>query len=308
MSAPINRTMAPSEWALLVALSLLWGGSFFFNAVAVAALPPLTIVAARVALGAGFLYTAVRASGARLPSDRHSWSAFAAMGVLNNVIPFTLIVWGQDTVASGLASILNATTPLFTVLVAHALSEDERMTAASLAGVVIGFGGVVILIGPDVIAEAGGIAAELAILAASLSYAFSAVYGRRFSRRGLAPLAAATGQITAAAAIMVPLALVIDRPWMLPMPAAGVWGALLGLGALSTFLAYILYYRLLARAGSVNLTLVTFLIPVSAILLGALFLGEELSANHFLGMAAIALGLAAIDGRPLALLRRRLPG
>lgn len=307
MSAPINRTMAPGQWALLVTLSLLWGGSFFFNAIAVAALPPLTIVAARVAVGAGFLYLAVRASGTRLPTDRRSWSAFAAMGMLNNVIPFTLIVWGQATVASGLASILNATTPLFTVLIAHAVSDDEPMTPASVGGVIIGLVGVVILIGPEVLGEAAGddLVAELAVLAASVSYACSAVYGRRFSRRGLAPLASAAGQIAAAAAIMVPLALIIDRPWTLATPAVGVWGALLGLGVLSTFLAYIIYYRVLAKAGSVNLMLVTFLIPPSAILLGALFLGERLSANHFLGMAAIGLGLAAIDGRPLALLRRR---
>ncbi len=307
MSVPINRTMAPVEWALLLTLSILWGGSYFFNAVALDALPPLTVVAARTTLGAVLLYVATRVTGARLPTDMRGWLAFAGMGVLNNVIPFSLIVWGQTFVAGGLASILNATTPLFTVLVAHALVDDERMTPASVGGIAIGFAGVVILIGPDAPGEsAGALVAELAILLASVSYAFSAVYGRRFSRRGMAPLAAATGQIVSAAVIMAPLALVIDRPWTLAAPQAGVWAALLGLGVLSTFLAYLIYYRILARAGSVNLTLVTFLIPVSAILLGTLFLHERLEANHFIGMAAIALGLVAIDGRPLALLRRRI--
>jgi drug/metabolite transporter (DMT)-like permease len=291
---------------MLLALSLLWGGSFFFNAIAVAALPPPTVVAIRVAAGALLLYGALRLSGVRLPTDLQTWTAFAVMGILNNVIPFTLIVWGQTTLPSGLASILNATTPLFTVLVAHAFSDDEPMTAASIAGVAIGFAGVVILVGPDVLGSAGhNVLAELAILAASVSYAFSAVFARRFSKRGLAPMTAATGQITAAAVIMVPLALILNRPWALPAPPPSAWAALLGLAVLATFLAYILYYRIIARAGAVNIMLVTFLIPVSAILLGAAFLGERLSPNHFLGMAAIGLGLAAIDGRPLKLLRRR---
>ncbi len=307
MSTPINRTMTAGEWGMLATLSLLWGGSFFFNAVAVAALAPLTIVAVRVTVGAVLLVLAVHMIGGRLPGDRGTWAAFAAMGVLNNVIPFTLIVWGQGQLASGLASILNATTPLFTVLVAHAFSDDEPMTPARLAGVVVGVGGVVVLVGVDALARAGdALGAELAVLTASLSYAFSAVYARRFARRGVAPLAAAAGQIAAAAAIMVPLALVVDRPWTLALPGATVWSALLGLGALSTFLAYIIYYRLLTTVGSVNLMLVTFLIPVTAILLGALFLGERLSANHFVGMAAIGLGLAAIDGRLPALIRRRI--
>lgn len=298
MLPAINRHMTPVEWALLVFLSLLWGGSFYFNAVAVAAIPPFTIVGARVTIGAAFLYLALRATGARLPTDGESWRAFAAMGLLNNVVPFSLIVWGQSQIASGLASILNATTPLFTMLVAHWLTHDEPMTPARVVGILVGFGGVVAMIGLDALSKAGGhLLAEFAILAASVSYAVSVVYARRFSRRGLAPLATATGQITAAAAMMVPIALVIDQPWTLPAPGAPVVAALLGIGLLSTSLAYIVYYRILATAGSVNLMLVTLLIPVSAVLLGALFLGERLSLNHFIGMAAIAVGLAAIDGR-----------
>jgi drug/metabolite transporter (DMT)-like permease len=298
--------MTPLEWALLITLSLLWGSSFLFNAVAVAALPPFTVVAARVTLGAALLLLAVRATGAHLPTDAASWRAFAVMGLLNNVVPFSLIVWGQSHIASGLASILNATTPMFTVLVAHAATDDEPMTPASAAGIAIGFAGVVMLVGVDVLGEAADhLLAEVAILAASLSYALSVVYARRFSRRGLAPLGAAAGQITAAAAIMIPLALVADRPWTLPVPGPAVWGALVGTGVLSTFLAYIIYYRILATAGSVNLMLVTLLIPVSAILLGASLLGERLEFNHFAGMAAIGLGLAVIDGRLLAWVRRR---
>jgi drug/metabolite transporter (DMT)-like permease len=301
----INRTMTATEWGLLIFLSLLWGGSFFFNAVAVAALPTFTVVACRVLLGAAFLMVVLRVTGGRLPRDRESWLSFAAMGILNNVIPFSLIAWGQGHIPSGLASILNATTPLFTVLVAHWLTHDERMTPLRVGGIIVGFLGVVVMIGGDALAHAGDhLLAELAVLAASVSYAFSVVYGRRFSRRGLAPLATATGQISASAVMMVPIALIVDAPWTLPMPGLSVFGALLGLAALATCLAYVIYYRLLATAGSVNLMLVTLLIPVTAILLGFLFLGEHLEPNHFVGMGAIALGLAAIDGRIFVRIRR----
>ena len=298
MAAPVNHTMTPTEWGLLLVLSFLWGGSFYFIGVAVTALPTFTIVATRVILGAAFLYAVLRVTGGRLPTDRQSWGAFVIMGILNNVLPFSLIAWAQGVIPSGLASILNATTPLFTVIVAHYLTHDERMTPLRIGGIVAGIAGVAVMIGGDVLAKAGNhLLPELAVLAASVSYAFSAVYARRFSKRGLAPLATATGQITASAAMMLVIALVVDAPWTLPFPGAGVVAALVGLGALSTCLAYVIYYRLLATAGSVNLMLVTLLIPVTAILLGALFLGERLAPNHFVGMAAIVAGLAAIDGR-----------
>lgn len=298
MQAPINHTMTPTEWGLLLTLSLLWGGSFYFNAIAVAALPTFTVVGARVAIGGAFLYLALRATGGKLPRDGESWRAFLLMGLLNNMIPFSLIAWGQSHIASGLASILNATTPFFTVIVAHYLTHDERMTPARVIGIAVGFGGVTLMIGLDALAHAGeDLVAELAILGASVSYAVSVVFARRFARRGLQPLATASGQIMAAALLMVPLALVIDRPWELAAPGWPAVAALLGLGFVSTTLGYILYYRILATAGSVNLMLVTLLIPVSAVLLGALLLHERLSWNHAAGMAAIAVGLAVIDGR-----------
>jgi drug/metabolite transporter (DMT)-like permease len=300
MPPAINRHMTPTEWALLVTLSILWGGSYFYVGVAVKALPPLVIVAFRVVVGAALLYGVVRLSGLRMPRDRATWGAFFVMGFLNNVVPFNLIAWGQSTIASGLAAILNATTPLFAVLIAHMMTADEKMTPARVAGVVIGFAGVVIMIGPDALAGATThVVADLALLAASLFYAVSPVYGRRFGRAGLPPLVAATGQITASAIMTVPLALVIERPWTLPAPGPGVWAALLALAAISTTLAYIIFYRILATAGAVNLMLVTFLIPVSAIILGAVFLAERLATIDFVGMATIGLGLACIDGRLL---------
>lgn len=306
MPAPIHHTMSANEWALLVSLSVLWGGSFYFLAIAVEAVPPLTVVAARVAIGGALLYVVVRATGRRLPTGLSAWFAFAVMGLLNNVIPFSLIAWSQTEITGGLASILNATTPFFTLIVAHMFTRDERMTVARIIGVIIGFGGVATMIGVDLFVYADEhLLAQLAVLGAALSYALSAVYARRFSRLGQPPLVSATGQFAAAAGIMIPLSLFIDHPWTLPVPGPGVIGAILGLAALSTCLAYIIYYRILATAGAVNLMLVTFLIPVSAILLGALLLGEHLSVHHFLGMAAIGIGLAIIDGRPLSILRRR---
>jgi drug/metabolite transporter (DMT)-like permease len=303
-NATVNRTMTPGEWAMLLALSVLWGGSFFFTAIAVKELPPLTIVALRVGLAAAMLYTAMRLAGLNLPRDRKVWAAFFAMGLLNNVIPFCLIVWGQTYIASGLAAILNATTPLFTVVVAHVFTADERMTGNRLAGVLIGLTGVTLMIGPDALSGIGAdVLAQLAVLAAALSYAFAGVFGRRFRRMGVAPMATATGQVGASSLMLLPVALLLERPWTLPLPSAPVWAAILGIAALSTALGYVLYFRILATVGATNLLLVTFLIPVSAILLGALVLGERLVVRHFLGMALIGAGLAAIDGR---LVRRRL--
>lgn len=300
MTPAIHRSMTPTEWALLIVLAIVWGGSYFYIGVAIKVLPPLSIVAFRVGLGAILLYLVVRASGARMPTDRQSWADFLFMGLINNVGPFTLITWGQSHIESGLAAIINATTPLFGVIVANYLTTDEKMTPQRVAGVIIGFLGVVVMIGPDAFAEAADhVLAELACLAAAVLYAFSGVFGRRFSRRGIAPMVTATGQITCAAIVLVPVALIIDQPWALPMPGIEVWGSLIGLAVISTTLAYIIYYRILATAGAVNLLLVTFLVPVSAILLGALILGERLSMNHFVGMACIGLGLAAINGRML---------
>jgi drug/metabolite transporter (DMT)-like permease len=302
-----NKSMGLIEWSLLITLSVLWGGSFFFVGISVLGLPPFTIVVLRVGLAAIALNVIVRMMGLRMSMDREVWTAFFCMGLLNNMIPFSLIVWAQTHIAGGLASILNATTPLFTVIVAHLLTKDERMTVWRFTGVVVGFTGVVLIIGPEALQGLGAdIVAQIAILTAALSYAFAGIFGRRFRAMGIAPLVTATGQLTASTIIMIPLAIVVDRPWMLPMPGLEIWGAVLGLVLLSTALAYILYFRILATAGATNVLLVTFLIPVSAILLSTTILGEQLEPKHFTGMGIIGLGLAMIDGRPLGLLHRIL--
>jgi drug/metabolite transporter (DMT)-like permease len=297
-------TMGPREWLLLVVLSLLWGGSFFFAEVALAELPPMTVVLARIGLAALALNLLVLANGRRLPRSPRLWGAFLVMGALNNLLPFSLIVWGQTQIASGLAAILNATTPLFTVVLAHVLTRDERLTPARLAGVAAGLAGVVLMIGPAALGGAGaGLLAQLACLAAALCYALAGIFGRRF--RGQPPLITATGQVSAGALMVLPLALLADQPWTLPAPGAMTFAALAGLALLSTALAYVIYFRILAAAGATNLLLVTFLIPISALLLGTWLLHEMVMPRQLAGMALIGLGLAAIDGRPLALLARR---
>lgn len=305
MDAPqIRVTMSLGDWGLLLLLALLWGASFFFVGIAVKEWPPLTVVVVRVLGGALFLWPMVYLLGQKMPRDTVVWSAFFGMGFLNNVIPFSLNFWGQTHIASGVASILNATSPLFTVIVAHYFTTDERMTLRHIAGVLIGLAGVAVMVGPDAIRLKDGLGVwsflgQMAIVLAAISYAFAGTFARRFRRLGVTPMATAAGQVTASSIMMIPIALVVDRPWTLHMPGWGAIGAMAGLAFLSTALAYIVYFRLLATAGARNSILVTFLLPVVAILLGVLILGEALYFRQIVGMTLIGLGLAAIDGRPL---------
>ena len=297
----INTPMNFAEWAMLITLSVLWGGSFFFVEIALRELPPFTVVWVRVGLAAALLWVGCGVAGIKIPTHPRIWGAFFIMGFLNNVAPFSLIVWGQTQITSGLASILNATTPLFTVVVAHFLTCNEKMTVSRLCGVMLGFGGVALVIGPSVLTGLGkNILAQGAVLVAAFSYAAAGVYGRRF--HALPPLVTAAGQVTAATVWLLPLVLVWDRPWNLDFPHGATLGALLALAGLSTALAYLLYFRILSTAGATNLLLVTFLIPVGAIFLGTMVLEERLAAHQLWGLAMIGLALAAMDGRPLGML------
>ena len=297
--------MGRAEWAMLLALAMLWGGSFFFNGVAVRELPSFTLVWLRVAIATSALLVAVRLTGERMPSSPRIWAAFFGMGLLNNALPFVLIVWGQHRIASGLAAILNATTPLFTVLVAHVLTQDERLTRWKAAGVAIGFVGAAVMICPAALRGGRDAAAQLACLAGALSYAFAGIFGRRFRRMAIPPIVTAAGQVCASTVMLLPVMLLADHPWLLPPPSLPTWAAMAAIGLLSTAAAYVLYFRILAAAGATNLLLVTFLVPVSAILLGILVLHEALLARHIAGIALIGTGLACIDGRlPRAAWRR----
>ncbi|MEI7871700.1 MAG: DMT family transporter [Alphaproteobacteria bacterium] len=292
-------------WIWLLSLSVLWGGSFFFAKVAIGELRPLTVVFARVALAALALDLVLSLTRRSLFRRDTPWPTLIVMGILNNLIPFSLIFWGQTEIASGLATILNATTPLFTLVVAHLLTRDERMNRAKVTALLAGFAGVTLLVGPNfLLGDRAGFWGQIACLGAALSYAFAGVYGRRFQAMGISPMQAAAGQVTVSAVLILPIMLIVDRPWTLAAaPSVTVWAALAGLALLSTALAYVLYFRILAAAGATNLLLVTFLIPVIAIPLGAMVLGERLELRHFVGMALIGLGLAAIDGRIAARLR-----
>jgi drug/metabolite transporter (DMT)-like permease len=286
------------EWLLLLVLSLLWGGSFLFGKIAVGEIPPVSVTFGRVALAALALNVLLMALGQRLPRARAIWFAFFGMGLLNNALPFSLIFWGQTRVGAGLASILNATTPLWTVVAAHLLTADEKLSPAKLLGVVLGIAGVAALIGPSALAGAGSdVSAMIAILLATLSYAVAAIFGRRFARTGLSPLDVAAGQVTAASAIMLPLVMMIDRPWSLAPPRPTAIAALAGLALVSTALAYVIYFRLLASAGATNLLLVTFLIPPSALAFGVLLLDERLLAHQAGGLALIAGGLLVMQDK-----------
>jgi len=297
-SESIQSTMSLRSWALLLLLSMLWGGSFFFVAIVVRAIPPVTLAATRVAVGAIILWTVIALKRAPVTTSPKIARAFLVMGIFNNALPFVLIAWGQTRIASGLASILLASTPLFTVWVAGTLLRDERFTFLKVLGTLVGFSGTALMIGVGALKGLGqDVPGQLAILGAAVSYSVAGVYGRRFRTLQVSPMLTAAGQVTASSLLLVPMALVVDRPWTLPTPGPGVWAALLALGALSTGLAYILYFRLLADAGALNVLLVTYLVPVSAIVLGSRVLGERLHALHFAGMALMALGLSAIDGR-----------
>ncbi len=296
MNRANNQSMGLREWSLLLLLSIIWGGSFFFGKVAVAQVPPFTLVLGRVGLAALLLNLFVIAAGQRMPRSPALWGRFLVMGALNNMIPFSLIFWGQTRIASGLASILNATTPLWAILLAHLLTHDERLTPGRLGGILLGIAGVVMIIGPDVLHGVGlNVLAQLAVIGATVSYALAGIFGKQF--KDLPPMVTATGQLTAGALMVAPVALLIDQPWTLPLPGASIWGAVVGLAVLCTALAYVIYFKVLATAGATNLLLVTLLIPVSALLLGMLLLGERLDVRHFLGMGIIGIGLITIDGR-----------
>ncbi len=303
----INQTMTTMEWGLLIFLSVLWGGSFFFNGVAVKELPTFTVVVCRVAFGAMILYLILRLMGQNMPTSPRVWGAFFVMGFMNNVVPFSLIVWGQLHIGSGVASILNATTPVFAVIIAHWLTHDEKMTRGRLLGVIIGFIGVAVMIGDDIFQSLGNnVIAQFACLGAGIAYAVAGVFGRRFSAMGITPMATATGQVTAASILLVPVMLVVDMPWTLDVPSIPAIASLLGLAVLSTAIAYTIYFRILATAGATNLLLVTLLVPVSAIILGVFILDEVLLQKHLTGMLIISFALSIIDGRLWHYLARRV--
>jgi drug/metabolite transporter (DMT)-like permease len=294
--------MHPQDWLLLILLSILWGGTFFVVGFALRELPPLTLVFARVALAAVLLLPVMRLFGMTLPRTAKDWMPFAGLSIFNNIIPYSLIFAGQTYITSGMASVLNATTPLFTVLVLAAFG-DERLTLRRIAGVSMGVAGVLLLRGgvtTDSMDQTIGI---LLCLGGTLSYGVAGWWGRRVLA-GVPPLTSTTCQLIVSGIAMAIIAGVIDRPWTLPMPSPATWVAIVALATLSTALAYLVFFRILDRSGPTNVALVTLLVPVTAILLGVLMLGEPLTVREVLGALVIGVSLLVIDGQILARLRR----
>jgi len=300
----IKYAMGAPEWGMLVLLSIVWGGSFFFYKVLAQTLPPLTVVLGRVAIAALALHLWLAMRRDRLRASPREWAQLIVLGVINNALPFCCFAWSEIRISSGLAAILTATTPVFGVLVGAALKTGAPLTPLRGLAVVFGLIGVLVLVGPAAFAGGGALTSELACLLASVSYALGGYYGRRFAYLG--PLKVAAGQTTGAAIAMLPIAAAFDRFWTLPSPGAGAWAALLGIALLSTAFAYILYFRLLQRVDPTDLMLVTFLVPISALLLGLAFLAEPIKPIAFAGMAMIGLSLMAIDGRVPARMMRGL--
>lgn len=290
-------SMKPTEWGMLILLSIFWGGSFFFTEIALRDFQPFTVVFLRVTLAALILIGVVYISGQRMPASLRTWGAFVVMGALNNAIPFSLIVWGQTRIDSGVASILNATTPIFTVILAHMFTSDERLTLRKFFGVLVGFLGVYIMIKPEL---KDGFSwrglGQVAVIGAAVSYGFAGIFGKRLKKTS--PVVNSAGMLICSSLMMLPLALIIDSPWSLS-PSLEAVAAVFGIALISTVLAYLLYFRILAAAGATNVLLVTFLIPISALLLGVGVLGEVIKALEYIGMACIFLGLIVIDGRVL---------
>ena len=300
----INQEMTAGEWGILLILAVSWGGAFMFIGVAVRHVDPLTYVWLRLTIASAAMFLFLKIKGERLGLPRPVWGSILLLALLNNALPFTLFGWGQTHIASGLASILNATTPIWGVLVAHVFTQDEKMTPRKIAGVLFGFAGVATMIGPTLLANVGTDAmAQLACIAAALSYAFAAVWARRFRRMGLSPMSVTTGQLTAGALMMLPLAMLFGQPWTQPLPPLTAWAAIVTLALMSTAFGYVLYFRLIGTAGATNALLVTLLVPPFAIFFGSVLLDEVLAPQDFAGLALIALGLAMIDGRILKRLR-----
>jgi drug/metabolite transporter (DMT)-like permease len=289
------------EWGLIALQSMLWGSSYFFIAVAQPELPALTIAALRTIPASLALMTIVLSLGYRMPATLAEWRLFIFFATFNTVLPFVLIVWGQARATGGMAAILNASAPLFGIFLAHILTQDEKLSGNKVAGILLGLVGVGILVGYDfALGDADDVLARLALLAAPLCYVLANIYAR--NRLGqYPPFVIAMMQMVASIFVAMPLALVVDQPWTLPLPSWNALGAILGMAIFGSALASLCHFTVLQRAGAANASLVTLIMPLTPIILGSIFLGERLTPRDMLGAAVIAAALLVIDGRLLRL-------
>ncbi len=296
---PVRLTMTGADWSRLLLLGLVWGGSFFFARIAVAQMHPLVLVFWRVAIAATALHVYLRIAGLSFALALPRWRLLTLLALMNNVVPFSLIFLGQTQLGAGLASVLNATTPFWTLIIANAVTRDEKLSWNKIVGVLLGIAGTAVMVGPALLTGLGAPAwAKVALIGASVSYAVSLMIARRLS--AIPPPIIATAQLTASSVLMLPVAVLGFGPAAMAAGGPVTWAAVAALALVSTAFAYLLYFRLVAEAGATNASLVTLVVPVSAILLGIAFLGEHLDALEVLGIAIIACGLLAMDGRMLA--------
>jgi len=300
MEAP--KTMDGQDWGMLILLSVLWGGAYFFAGVAVKELPPLTVVSARVGLATVALLPLFWYFGHALPRSLSGWLPFMGMGLLNNVLPFGFIFAGQTQITVGLSSIINAMTPLATVVVMASFRE-ERLTTYRIIGVLLGVVGVAVLRGFDGPIDGSQTLGIALCMAGALSYGFAALWGRKFLV-GVPPVKSATCQLMCSTLIMAVVVSLVDQPWTLAAPSQGTVLSLVALAVFGTALAYIVFFKILVRAGASNVMLVTLLIPVTALILGNVFLGEPVQSKEIAGACIIGAGLLFIDGRVI----KRLTG
>ncbi len=307
LHAPRASHMSALEWSIMILLGTLWGSSFLFNKIALRELPHFSLVCVRLILATAFLVLMVHAFGHSMRQSWRTWRGIAMMGLVNNFVTFNFTTYGQTYISAGLAAILAASAPLFVVVLAHVFTHDEKMTRRKVAGVLAGVAGVAVIMGPDALRGIGDhVTAQLAVLVSAAAMATAGIIGRRL--KDIPPVVSAAGQAATSMVLMIPLALIHDHPWELAMPGAATWWSIAGLAVIGSGISYVLYFRLLASVGSTNVILVNLLTPVSAILLGVLFVGETVEPRHLAGMLMIAAGLAAIDGRVLTWLRARVAG
>ena len=286
----------------MLGLATVWGGSFFFAEIALREVPPLTIALHRVLWAVPVLLLVVRLKGVKIPTAPKAWLCYLGMGALNNAIPFSLIFWGQTNIGSGLASILNGTTAVFGAVVAGILLVDEPLTGRKIVGALFGVFGVAVIMGLDALTNFDPTnLGQLAVLGAALSYSFAGVWGKRFLSE-YPPIMNAFGMLVGGTLLMLPVAFFVEGVPSFSL-SVEVWASLLAVALMSTAVAYLLYFEILARAGSANLMLVTLLIPPIAVGLSYTFLGERLGSEAVYGFALIAIGLAITDGRLLTLFK-----
>ena len=280
------------ELALLLVLATLWGASYSFIKVGVATIPPITLIAARTGIAGALLLAIMRFRGIRMPRDAATWRRFLFQACLNSVIPWTMIAWGERSLDAGLATILNSTSPIFTFFLTLAVTRHEALTFRKLLGVVAGMAGICLIVGVEALAGLGEqLVAQVVMVLAAICYAGAAIFGRGF--KDLDPMAPAAGSLLAGAAILVPVSLVVDRPWTL-VPSKSSVLALLGLAVFSTAMALVIYFRLIQTLGSVGTTAQAYLRVPIGVALGVLFLDERPSATAWMGLACVVIGVAAM--------------